>query len=102
MFTEILSNPFGQIILAIVSAFLGWFFQRKQKHAELEAMKADNGQKIVDLYQEALSDLKLRYDEKFDGLHKEMDALRRNVEMWKNKYRDLKKDFDKYKEKHQQ
>ncbi len=97
----------GKLITGLVAGFLGWLFQRKQKHAELERMraelqsvKADGSQKIVDLYQEALDDIKTRYDIKFKELHNELAQLRRNVELWKTKYRDLKKEFVQYKEKH--
>lgn len=95
---------FREMITAMIAGFGTWFIQRKQKHvelsqktAELESLKANNSQKIMDMYQEALNDLKIRYDEKFSELHKEINILRRNVELWKEKYRDLKKEFEAYK-----
>lgn len=107
MIQEFLTKYLGELATAVIAGVCTWFFQRKQKHAELERMKAelqsvkaDGSQKIVDLYQETLNDLKTRYDEKFEELHREIDSLRRNVELWKNKYRDLKKAFDNYKQKH--
>lgn len=96
---DILHPYFGNVISIVVGGFFGWFFQRKQKHAELEALKSNNLQKIVDMYQEALTDLKVRYEDRFNELHKEIESLRKNVEVWKNKYRDLKKAFDEYREK---
>lgn len=96
---ETIQQYLGEFITALVAGFGGWFFQRKQKHAELEALRANNYQKIVDLYQEALADLKKTYDGKFKDLHNEVELLRKNVELWKNKYRDLKKAFDEYREK---
>lgn len=100
MIKDLIFEHLATLIGIMLAGFGGWFFQRKQKHAELEALKANNSQKIVDLYQEALSDLKIRYDEKFEELHKELDMLRKNVELWKNKYRDLKQEFDLYRNKH--
>ncbi len=100
MIADFITQHLGELITALVAGFFGWFFQRKQKHAELEALKADNSQKIVDLYQEALGDLKSRYDEKFNELHREVELLRKNVELWKGKYRDLKSEFEKYRQKH--
>lgn len=101
----VLSN----ILPVVAGGAVGWFSRRqknkadmKTKEAEnqrlLKAQEADKNQMIVDLYQEALSDLKKRYDEKFGELHEEIEALRKNVELWKTKYRDLKKAFDEYRE----
>lgn len=94
---DLIQPYLGELITALVAGFGGWFFQRKQKHAELESLKANNSQKIVDLYQESLDDLKKRYEERFQELHREVDLLRKNVELWKAKYRDLKKEFEDYK-----
>lgn len=96
---DLIQPYIGELITGLVAGFGTWFFQRKQKHAELESLRANNYQKIVDLYQEALTDLKKTYDEKFKDLHNEVELLRKNVELWKNKYRDLKKAFDEYREK---
>ncbi|HIB37987.1 hypothetical protein [Mesonia sp.] len=100
MIQDFFLQHLGELATALIAGFCGWLFQRKQKHAELEALKADNGQKIIDLYQESLDDLKKRYEERFTELHREVELLRKNVELWKNKYRDLKKEFDLYRTKH--
>ncbi|MEH0007891.1 MAG: hypothetical protein V6Z82_04130 [Flavobacteriales bacterium] len=56
----------------------------------------------MDLYQEALNDLAARYekrlaflkqacDEQFQSLQAEIKALKRNLALWKQKYRTLKR-----------
>jgi len=102
---EFLQPFIGEIIVGAVMAFLGWFFERRKK-------KAEYSKSMIDIYQDALTDLKTRYDEKYAFLKNEydlkfkhltfqMDQLRKDQEMWKNKYSSLKKEFDAYKRKHQ-
>lgn len=66
------------------------------KSAELQAVKADAAKKMVELYQGILDDLKNRYDQRFEDMDKEITALRKNVEMWKNRYKGLKKELEMY------
>lgn len=98
----------GEIITGIITAICGigaWFTERKKR-------QTDNMKVIVDLYQEALGDLKLRYDSnltelktqydlKFHNLEEDIKKLRENVNLWKGKYSSLKKEFDNYKKQHQ-
>lgn len=82
------------IITTIVGAITGvitWFATRRSKHVELERknaeianMKADSSQRIMDQYQEALDDLKQRYDARFDYLKEEYEM----------RHNDLKADYD--------
>lgn len=72
---------------------MGWALYK----ARSKSIEIDNQQKIIKLYKDALDDLKLRYEERFGELQKEIELLRRNVELWKGKYRDLKKEFENYK-----
>lgn len=95
-----ISNAFS----VIVGGFAAWFFQRKMSKVNLE-------KGIVDLYQDSLTDLKFRYEEKYADLkvtfdsklgivQQEVDFLRKNLEDWRKKYYDLKQDFEKYKSDH--
>lgn len=97
----------GTIITAILGA-IAWLFERrkrtiahKKSNLELEQLRqkgdTENQSSVVDLYQEALDDLKKRYDEKFQELEKDVEQLRKNVELWKGKYRTLKDEFTQYK-----
>ena len=101
----------AEFLTALIGAFAGWFFERKRKRAEVNAAKADNQQKIMDLYQEALDDLEERYEKRFaflkaeqeahfQTLQAEIKALKKNLELWKKKYRLLKEELERYKEKH--
>lgn len=104
----------GEIITATVTALGGliaWNNERKKRVEELKASETTNIQTIVDLYQEALDDLKVRYessladlkekyDEKFTELENDIKNMRTNLTLWKGKYRKLKEEFDNYKSKH--
>lgn len=112
-----------------IAGFSGWFWERKRKGVEVKNLQtegnkaeADYGKAIMDMYQEALTDLKLRYEErlkdlkdkyeeryiflkneydlKFENLNLQMEKLKKDQEMWRNKYNSLKKEFDAYKMNH--
>lgn len=97
---EILKPYVGEIITAI-AGFSAWSFERKKRKQEIAKSETENHQSVVDLYQEALDDLKKRYDEKFLELEKDIKKLRDNVNLWKAKYSSLKKEFDDYRAKHE-
>jgi len=95
----------GGTITGGLAGFFTWFWKRKSS-------KVDYSKSIVDLYQDTLDDLKIRYEERFAFLKREydykfsalsikMEALEKEQNMWKNKYASLKKEFDAYKKKHQ-
>ena len=119
---ELLSTHSGELI-AIVSGLIGGsLIERKRKKIEVKQADADATGKIMDLYQEALDDLKKRYEEREKDMQAQYDdklaklenkfnerfakmedlikKLRSNLELWKNKYRKLKEAFDQYREKH--
>ena len=128
--TDFLSNHYVEILNALMLIVTGTFWiDAKKKKAELKQLnanakgsEADATGKLMDLYQEALDDLKRRYEERikdiqaqhddklaelekkfnerFAELEEEIKRLRSNLELWKNKYRKLKEAFDKYREKH--
>ena len=121
-FYELLSTHSGELI-AIVSGLIGGsLIERKRKKIEVKQADADATGKLMDLYQEALDDLKKRYEERikdiqaqhddklielekkfnerFAELEEEIKRLRSNLELWKNKYRKLKDEFDQYRKKH--
>jgi len=109
---------FGELLVLVLGSFLGWFFERKRKKQEVKNLKvegnkaeADYSKSMLDIYQDALSDLKNRYEEKFDFLKKEydlqftnlnlrMEKMKKDQEMWKNRYNSLKSEFDNYKKTH--
>ncbi len=101
---EIIQPYLRDLFTGIIGIFIGWFPNRKK-----EAI--NNKQAIVDLYQNTLTDLKARYEEKYIDLKQTFDEklanvnleimiLKKNLEDWKKKYFNLKKDFENYKNEH--
>jgi len=100
---ELLQNNIG-LIITTITGLLAWLFERTQRKAEskkaeqnIQETETKHQQQVVDLYQEALTDLKKRYDEKFNDLDEEIKQLRKNLELWKTKYKTLKEEFEGYK-----
>jgi hypothetical protein len=92
---ELIQPYIGEFITALVAGFGGWFFQRKQKHAELEALRADNSKQVVQLYQDALDDLKVRYEERFQAEQKDYGAKTANlVKNFEERHQALEGRFD--------
>lgn len=102
---EILEPYLQNAVFALVGMFVMWFPNRKKE-------SINNQQSIVDLYQDSLTDLKTRYEEKYQDLKmtfenklenvmNDIDILKKSLEDWKKKYFNLKKDFDNYKKEHQ-
>lgn len=87
-------------ILTAAAGLSAWLFERKKRKQELAAASHDHQQRIMDMYQEALDDLKSRYDQKFTELEIEIKQLRTNLNLWKDKYRNLKSEFEIYKKNH--
>jgi hypothetical protein len=107
--SEFIREYFGMLLGGTITGglagFFAWFWKRKSS-------KADYSKSIIDLYQEALTDLKNQYegryvflkneyDLKFANLNLQLEQVKKDQEMWKNKYSSLKKEFDAYKKKHQ-
>ena len=91
---------FKQNMIEIITVIAGagaWGYERKKRHAEIEKYETENNKGIMSLYQEALDDLKKRYDEKFIELEAEIETLRANLNLEKKKYQQLKKSFETYK-----
>jgi molecular chaperone GrpE (heat shock protein) len=100
---EFLVNHIETILAYLFGAgglFSAWTERKKRKQEFVQA-ETQNQQQVVDLYQEALDDLKKRYDEKFSELEGELKQLRTNLDLWKGKYRTLKREFDTYRKAHE-
>lgn len=107
---EVYKTYLSEIAIAI-TGIAAWLFERKKRREDLKSAQTENIQKIVDLYQEALSDLKVRYDIeikelefkydlKFKGLEEDLEKVRSNLNIYKTRYTSLKRDFEAYKKKH--
>jgi len=101
---EVIKPYLGEMFAAVIGGVIGYLPNRKKS-------RIDNQQAIVDLYQESLTDLKERYEEKYQDLKATFDAklvkvvteletLKKSLNDWRKKYFTLKKDFDQYKKDH--
>lgn len=83
-----------------VALAVGWFSENKKRRTQLSILKEEqakdkieNEVSVMKLYQEALNDLKQRYDEKFIDLQTELNTFKKNYNM-------LKREFIEYKKNH--
>lgn len=101
---ELIKPYIGEALMLVVGGAIGWFPNRKKTAVEAQ-------QSILDMYQESLTDLKLRYEEKYVDLKSSFDSkilvfsmqleeMKKSLDDWKKKYYNLKSDFDKYKKEH--
>lgn len=86
-------------LITFIGGISAWGYERNKRKLEIKQFETSNNKSIMDLYQEALDDLKRRYDEKFKELEEEIEILRKHLDEEKQKYTSLKKAFDTYKKK---
>jgi hypothetical protein len=84
-------------LATFVAGASAWGYERNKRNLEIKKSETDNLQAIMDLYQEALDDLKKRYDDKFAEIKLDMEILRNKLETEQFKYALLKKEFEAYK-----
>ncbi|WP_407323899.1 hypothetical protein R5O24_14115 [Tenacibaculum maritimum] len=108
MMEEFLPLITGVLTATNISAVIAWFFDSKKRKneyallvAQLKARETDNHKSVIDMYQEVLNDLKKYNDVRFQDLEKDLSQLKRNLNLWKEKYRSLKKEFEEYKTNHE-
>ena len=94
-------------ILTFIAGASAWGYERNkrktalaQSKAELAKYETENNHSIMGLYQQALDDLKKRYDEKFNELQIELETLRTRLTARETEYNTLKQEFQSYKKKH--
>lgn len=91
------------LISGFTGSFFGWFFTRKQYNAQAESTEIDNGQKIIDLYQKTLDDLKQRYEEKYNELRQTYDlkilSLQQQIELLTKEHDDCTRQYNELKRK---
>ncbi|WP_269222001.1 hypothetical protein [Flavobacterium sp. IMCC34518] len=96
------------VFTAFVGGFFGWFFTRRKYNVEVDTKEIGNGSAVVKLYKEALDDLPIRYEEKFNSLDRlftqketilkeEISFLKKERDLWKRKYNELMRIHKKYK-----
>lgn len=87
-------------ILTFIAGIGAWGYERNKRKIDLKEAETKNSKNIMDLYQEALDDLKKRYDEKFSELDAEINVLRENLKNAELRYDKLKQEFTTYKRNH--
>ena len=93
-------KPYIPEIVTFIAGASAWGYERNKRKADLKKADTENNKSIMDLYQEALDDLKKRYDEKFSDLEAEISVLRQNLKDSELSYDKLKKEFTAYKKNH--
>jgi len=93
-------KPYIPEIVTFIAGASAWGYERNKRKADLKKADTENNKSIMDLYQEALDDLKKRYDEKFSDLEAEISVLRQNLKDSELRYDKLKQEFTNYKKNH--
>jgi hypothetical protein len=91
-------NPYLPEIITFLAGAGAWGYERNKRKQELKAAETNNNKSIMDLYQEALNDLKLRYDNDLKELQQKYDEKFKEME---SRYFSLKTAFENYKKKHE-
>tara|TARA_R110001632_G_scaffold232932_1_gene375512 strand:+ start:1583 stop:1873 length:291 start_codon:yes stop_codon:yes gene_type:complete len=84
-------------IITFLAGAGAWGYERNKRKQDLKKAETDNDKSIMNLYQEALNDLKVRYDSDLKELEAKYDEKFRDMEL---RYNRLKKSFEDYKKKH--
>lgn len=84
-------------IITFLAGAGAWGYERNKRKQDLKKAETDNDKSIMNLYQEALNDLKVRYDSDLKELETKYDEKFRDMEL---RYNRLKKSFEDYKKKH--
>lgn len=85
-------------ILTLGAGAGAWGYERNKRNQEIKKAETSNHKDIMELYQEALNDLKSRYDANLRELEAKYDLKFKEMEA---RYNRLKKAFEDYKKKHQ-
>ena len=91
-------KPYIPEIITLLAGAGAWGYERNKRKADLKKANTENDKSIMDLYQEALNDLKIRYDADIKELEAKYDLKFKEMEA---RYNTLKKSFEDYKKKHQ-
>lgn len=101
MLGQYLIDNLNLLITGLISGALGYIFNRYKNRAELKSLQADSSQKIVDLYQDAMDDLKVRYEEKFTSARDDYNSKTANlIKSFEERHQQLEKKFDHLQKEH--
>ncbi|WP_343530838.1 hypothetical protein [Pedobacter sp.] len=54
---DFFKNYLSELALAVIGAFVGWFFQRKKQQAEVRGSEIENAEKGLQYYRQMVDDL---------------------------------------------
>ena len=90
-------KPYIPEIVTFLAGAGAWGYERNKRKADLKKADTENNKSIMDLYQEALDDLKKRYDADLKELEAKYDEKFKDMEL---RYNKLKTAFEDYKKNH--
>ena len=101
----------SEAIALFLGGFINFIFNRRKDKVSVATNEIDNGTSVVKLYKDALDDLPVRYQQKFEELnalfaqkekilHEEIGFLKKERDLWKKKYNDLLKEHRLYRKEH--
>ncbi len=91
---EFFKNYLSELVLAIIGAFLGWFFQRKKQLAELRGSEIENAEKGLQYYRQMVDDLGNRLTQAIV----ELNATKMVIKELEEKIEALTEELRKYKQ----
>lgn len=87
-------KPYLPEIVTFIAGLSAWGYERNKRKLDIKQHETSNNKQIMDLYQEALDDLKRRYDSDIKELEAKYDLKFKEMEL---RYNKLKTAFDNYK-----
>ena len=90
-------KPYIPEFITFLAGASAWGYERNKRKADIKKADTENNKSIMDLYQEALDDLKKRYDADLRELSERYDQKFKEMEI---RYSNLKKSFEDYKKTH--
>lgn len=115
---EILKPYISETLTGLLGGFTAWFFTRKKQSVEVDTTEIDNGDKVIKRYKDALDDLEIRYQNKYNHLEEmskniedlfikkeqvlfqEITYHKKQAALYKKMYDDKNREFNKYKKEH--
>ncbi|NHN26752.1 hypothetical protein FIA58_013790 [Flavobacterium jejuense] len=108
---EFLKDYIGEAIALFLGGLINFIFNKRKEKATVTTTEIENGSNVVKMYKDALDDLPPRYEKKFNDLNElfdqkerilkeEIDFLKKERDLWKKKFNDLRREYIKYKQEH--
>lgn len=83
-------------IVAVATTIGAYFFGKRKLNAEAKTAEAGAVESMQKVYNSFVEDV----DQKFKAINLELEAVKKEVDHWKNQYYRLKNEFRNYKKRH--